>query len=95
MVAQTNRVNDHFREAMHSMQQPAELVRDYPLPSMLLLFGMGLGVGVVVSQAICGSVAEMEPETSTTTNQIRRHVYDALATVLPPTVLKQIQSYTG
>ena len=40
MVAQSNRMNDQFREAM---ERPAELVKEYPLASMLLMFGMGLG----------------------------------------------------
>jgi uncharacterized membrane protein SpoIIM required for sporulation len=95
MVAQTNRMNDQFREAMQAVQQPAELVREYPLASMLLMFGMGLGVGVVVSQAVCSSLAEMEPETSSMTDKVRRQVYDALSNVVSPSILKQIQSYTG
>jgi hypothetical protein len=96
MVAQSNRMkNDQFREAMETMQQPAELVREYPLASMLLMFGMGLGVGVVVSQAICGSLMESEPEVASMTDKVRRQVYDALSHVISPSMLKQIQSYTG
>ena len=76
MVAQANRMNEQFREAM---QQPAELVREYPLASMLLMFGMGLGVGVVLSQAVCNSLMEIaDPETTTMTEKLRRQVYDAL-----------------
>jgi uncharacterized membrane protein SpoIIM required for sporulation len=95
MVAQTNRMNDQFREAMHAVQQPAQLFREYPLASMLLMFGMGLGVGVVVSQAVCSSLAEMEPETSSMADKVRRQVYDALSNVVSPSILKQIQTYTG
>ena len=80
MVAQTNRMNHQFRDAMHAIEQPDEVVREYPLASMLLMFGMGLGVGVVVSQAICGSLAEMEPESSSMTDRLSRQVYDALST---------------
>ena len=92
MVAQANRMNDQFREVMH---QPAELVKEYPLASMLLMFGMGLGVGVIVSQTICNSLLEMaEPEPSMT-DKLRRQVYDALGHVLSPSMLRQVQSYTG
>jgi len=92
MVAQANRMNQQFREAM---ERPGELVKDYPLASMLLMFGMGLGVGVIVSQTICNSLLEMaEPEPSMT-DKLRRQVYDALGHVLTPSMLKQVQSYTS
>jgi len=92
MVAQANRMNEHFREAM---QQPAELVREYPLASMLLMFGMGLGVGVVVSSAICSGLEEMSGHEATMAEKLKRQVYDALSNVISPSMLRQIQSYTG
>jgi len=92
MVAQANRMNEQFREAM---ERPGELVKEYPLASMLLMFGMGLGVGVIVSQTICNSLLEMaEPEPSMT-NKLRRQVYDALGHVLTPSMLRQVQNYTS
>jgi fructoselysine-6-P-deglycase FrlB-like protein len=92
MVAQANRMNEHFREAM---ERPAELVKEYPLASMLLMFGMGLGVGVVVSSAICSSLEEMSAHESSMTEKLKRQVYDALSHVISPSALRQIQSYTG
>jgi len=92
MVAQANRMNEHFREAM---ERPAELVKEYPLASMLLMFGMGLGVGVVVSSAICNSIGEMTEHESTMAEKLKRQVYDALSHVISPSTLRQIQSYTG
>ena len=58
MVAQANRMNEQFREAI---ERPAELVKEYPLASMLLMFGMGLGVGVILSQTISSSQALWAP----------------------------------
>jgi fructoselysine-6-P-deglycase FrlB-like protein len=92
MVAQTNRMNEQFREAI---ERPAELVKEYPLASMLLMFGMGLGVGVVVSSAICSSLTEMDVHESTMAEKLKKQVYDALSNVLSPSTLRQIQSYTG
>jgi len=92
MVAQANRINEQFREAM---EQPAELVREYPLASMLLMFGMGLGVGVVVSSAICSGLAEMTEHDPTMSEKLKKQVYDALSNVISPSMLKQLQSYTG
>jgi len=92
MVAQANRMNEQFREAI---ERPGELVKEYPLASMLLMFGMGLGVGVVVSSAICSSLDEMTVHDSTMTERLKKQVYDALSNVLSPSTLRQIQSYTG
>jgi hypothetical protein len=92
MVAQTNRMNEQFREAM---QRPNELVQEYPLASMLLMFGIGMGVGVVVSSAICSGLAEMTEHESTMTEKLKKQVYDALSNVISPETLRQIRSYTG
>jgi len=92
MVAQReHRFNDQFREAI---ERPAEMVKEYPLASMLLMFGMGLGVGVLVSQSVCGMLAEIAEE-PTMTDKVRRQVIDALSHVVSPSTLRQIQSYAS
>jgi hypothetical protein len=90
MVAHTNRLNDHFREAI---THPTEMVKDHPLPSMLLMFGLGMGVGVVVAQALCSSL--IEEESPTMTEKMRKQVFDAISGVLPPSMMRQLQSYTS
>jgi hypothetical protein len=91
MVAQSvNRVADQFRDAM---ERPAEMVKEYPLPSMLLMFGVGLGVGVVVSQAVCSTLMEAVEEPGMS-EKVRRQVFDALSHVMSPSMLKQFQHYT-
>jgi len=92
MVAQTNRFNRQFREAM---EHPGDLVKEHPLPSMLLMFGLGLGVGVLVSQTLCSSLIEMVESQPTMTDKLRRQVYDALSNVLSPSMLRQLQNYTA
>jgi hypothetical protein len=92
MVAQQeHRFNDQFREAF---ERPAEMVKEYPLASMLLMFGMGLGVGVLVSQSLCSALAELAEE-PTMTEKVRKQVMEALSHVVSPATLRQIQSYTS
>jgi hypothetical protein len=90
MVAQTNRVNHHFREAV---SHPIETVKEHPLPSMLLMFGLGLGVGVVVAQVLCSGLMEEEPPTMS--EKLRKQVFEAVSGVLPPSMMRQLQSYTS
>jgi hypothetical protein len=92
MVAQQeHRFNDQFREAF---ERPVEMVKEYPLASMLLMFGMGLGVGVLVSQSVCSAIAELAEE-PTMTEKVRKQVIEALSHVVSPATLRQIQSYTS
>jgi hypothetical protein len=91
MVAHQNRVKEEF---WGTMERPAEMVKEYPLPSMLLMFGLGLGVGVLISNTLCSSLIEAFEE-PTMTEKVRRQAYDALSHVLPPTMLKQLQNYTS
>jgi len=92
MVAhQSNRMKDEFWD---SMQRPAEMVKEHPLPSMLLMFGVGIGVGVLLSQTVCSALMETLEEPSMT-EKMRRQVYDALSHVVSPSMLNQLKSYTS
>ena len=61
---------------------------------MLLMFGMGLGVGVLISQTLCASLLDSLEE-PTMTEKMRRQVYDTLSHVISPAMLKQLQNYTS
>jgi hypothetical protein len=90
MVAQAHRFNEQFR---HAMARPTELVNEYPVSSMLVMFGVGIGVGVIMGQALCGALNELVEE-PTMTEKMKRQVYDAMSHVLSPSMLKQFSSYT-
>ena len=62
MVArEMERTNETFQ---HAMERPQEVLREYPVSSMLVVFGLGLGVGLLVSQALCSTMLEPEPTMS-------------------------------
>jgi len=87
----TNRIRNQFREVV---ERPTELVRDHPLPAMLIMFGLGMGVGVLVG-TVCGSLLDMIEGEPTLATRVRQQVYDALSNVVSPSVMRQIQSYTA
>jgi hypothetical protein len=74
------------------MERPVEMVKEHPLPSMLLMFGIGLGVGVLVSQAVCNTLMEAIEE-PTMTEKMKRQIFDGLSHVMPPSMFKQFQHY--
>jgi len=92
MVANSiNRMSDQFQDAMG---RPVQMVQEHPLPAMMLMFGIGLGVGVLVGQTLSGSFQEMAEEPSMT-EKMRRQVFDALSHVLTPSMMQQVKHYAS
>lgn len=71
------------------------LVSDYPLSSVLLVFGIGLGVGVAVG-SILGAPIMSRPSlgqrTELAAEKLGRQMLDAIASVLPESLAKHISS---
>jgi hypothetical protein len=94
MVAhQAHRFNEQFQ---HAIERPKELVNEYPISSMLVMFGVGIGVGLIVGQALSGALSELAHEPTMTEKMKHQayHAYDSLSHMLPESVLKQLKSYT-
>jgi hypothetical protein len=94
MVAhQAHRFNEQFQ---HAMERPKELVNEYPISSMLVMFGVGIGVGVIVGQALCSALNELAHEPTMTEKMKHQayQAYDSLSHMLPESMLKQLKSYT-
>jgi len=85
MVAHQAESNAGHR-MQEAMERPAELAREYPMSSMLVVFGVGLGVGVLLSQVACASMHH-EP---TFSERLSRQIYDAVNQVIPDSVRTQI-----
>ena len=87
MVSQPAR--HRFSSMRESVSQPTEMVKDYPLSSMLVVFGIGLGVGVLLSQAIAEPVRAMGPEPSMM-EKLGRQMYDALHHAMPDALARRM-----
>lgn len=73
----------------HAMEQPAEMVKEYPVSSMLLAFGVGLGIGVVIAQAAAGPLMHYARHEPTMSERLSRQIYDAVSSVMPQSVTRQ------
>jgi hypothetical protein len=69
------------------MARPQELVSDYPVSSVLLVFGVGLGVGFVLASAICES-SMWQPQ-ETTTQRWGRQLHDTFSHMVPESVSRR------
>lgn len=91
MVAHgTETMNERFQ---HALERPQEMVHDYPVSSMLVMFGLGLGVGLIVSQVLCGSTM-FEPE-PTMSERWQRSLMHAADRVLPSGMSRQLHQYAS
>jgi hypothetical protein len=86
---QWKRSSDRAMEAMHeAVARPTEMVREYPMSSMMVVFGVGLGLGVVLSQAMLPSYHE-----PTMSERMGQQLYDSMCN-LTSAVKRGINTYT-
>jgi hypothetical protein len=87
-------------QASEMMHQPAEMIKEYPLTSMLVVFGVGVGVGLIVTQAMCESSSSSSNSfnrytsgwDSRSAERMGRQIYDSLAHMVPSSVSRQFHS---
>jgi hypothetical protein len=70
------------------LARPGEMIGEYPVSSVLLVFGVGLGVGFVLGQALCESMVH----TPTMSERWGRSMYDSLSHMVPETVSRRFTS---
>jgi hypothetical protein len=73
--------------------KPDGLVSHYPLSSVLVVFGIGLGVGVALESLLGGPVApppSLGKRTELAAERLGRQMLDAIAGVLPESLSKHI-----
>ena len=73
--------------------KPEGLVSHYPVSSVLVVFSIGLGVGVALGSMFAGSVApspSFRQRTGQAAEKIGRQVLDVIAGVLPDSLSKHI-----
>jgi len=72
---ENNRLADYAAE-------PAHMVQEYPLSSALVVFGVGLGTGLLLSSLLAEPV-RMAMHQETTSERMRRQLMDAFHSVMP------------
>jgi len=89
-----NRIHEHFESdasesPMASCAAAAEsAIKEHPLAMTLALFGVGLGLGVVVGSALAEPMGLRRQPTA---ENLGRKILDSIAEYLPASVQKQLQ----
>ena len=67
---------------------PNKMVQEYPLSSAMVVFGVGLGVGILAGCAVMDSMARISPPPSMT-ERLTRQLYDTLSQAVPESVSRR------
>lgn len=57
--------------------KPVQVVREHPIPASLVMFGIGLGIGVLFTSKACEAMTHQE----TTSERLSRQFSDALTEI--------------
>jgi len=78
--------NDRLPDVDAIASCASEAVRDYPLTSLLVVFGVGVAVGLVLVDSLGPTVAKALEAEPSATEKLGRQIGEALKAALPETV---------
>lgn len=88
MVAQTQSKPAALSKAAQSCSM--EMIEEHPLTSLVVVFGVGMGVGLLLGQAVCESFGSMRGRPETTAEKLGCQIRDALKHALPESVARHL-----
>lgn len=81
--SQFNRVSEHMREGYDAA---TECITNYPASSMLVTFGVGFGVGMLIGHLL----AEPPHEERSSMARLGRSVLDAMHRYMPDSIARHV-----
>lgn len=71
------------------LTSPADVVQEYPISTAMLVFGVGLGVGILASHALFDSWSHLVQPPPTMRERLTRQLYDAFSQAVPESVARR------
>jgi len=69
-----------------TLEQSREMVSEYPISSLMVVFGLGVGLGVLLSQTLVAPM--MQPQCAT--ERLGNQIYDAIANAIPDSIMRKL-----
>jgi len=83
---------DRLSTVQEALAKPQEFVSDHPVPSVFVVFGVGLGVGLVLGSLLADRPWHTPPSNTrmavNMAEKLGRQVLDAINSVLPESLTK-------
>lgn len=71
------------------LERPAEIVQEYPISTAMVVFGVGLGLGLLLSHTVCESLMQAVQPPPTMAERLSRQFYDTLSHAVPESVSRR------
>lgn len=73
-------------ETHTTLEQSKEIISDYPISSLMVVFGLGVGLGVLLSQSLVAPM--LQPQCAT--ERLGKQIYDAIASGIPDSIMRKM-----
>lgn len=71
------------------LNRPAEIVQEYPISTAMTVFGVGLGVGILLSLTVCDSLMRAVEPPPTMAERLSRQLYETLSHAVPDSMARR------
>jgi len=94
MSTTQNRMQNSKKANSEQKEKPSGIACDYPISSAMVVFGVGVGAGMILSGLLGAPYHKSYPslgrQTELAAGQLGRQMVDAIAGVLPASLAKHI-----
>lgn len=80
--------NCSYAESL-GLNRPAEMVQEYPISTAMVVFGVGMGLGLLLSHTIGDSFMRAVAPPPTMAERLTRQFYDTLSQAVPESVSRR------
>ncbi len=78
-------------EVQEACSKPVEYVKEHPVSSLVVVFGLGLGIGALLSHTLAPPLARVFQSDPTMAEKLGRQIYDAVAGAVPESLMRHVR----
>lgn len=74
------------------LDRPAEIVQEYPISTAMIVFGVGMGLGLLLSHTVGDSFLRAVEPPPSMAERLSRQLYETLSQAVPESVARRFAS---
>jgi len=77
-------------QVQRTLEQSKEMVSEYPISSLLVVFGLGVGLGVLLSETLVAPMMQPKCAMTNMSERLGHQIYDAIASAIPDSIMRKL-----